>query len=243
MIKFFRKIRQNLLSEGKTGKYFKYAIGEIVLVVIGILIALQLNTWKADIEERKIETSHLQNIREDLKQQLGITEAQMTHERMLTSKADSSYSYFNGKITITQLESLLYGSNSLGHRKTFIKSNSSYNELLNTGGLHLIKNLDLRKEIMRYQEQLEYTSMVINTNNGLIDDMFNKLSSSNAASFSLDANGNLETTIDFDGQERYKIRHSIEMRRNLSQIALEFCELQLASTKDLVSKIDRVLKK
>ncbi len=43
MIKFFRKVRQNLLSEGKTGKYFKYAIGEIVLVVIGIVIALQLN--------------------------------------------------------------------------------------------------------------------------------------------------------------------------------------------------------
>jgi hypothetical protein len=43
MIKFFRKIRQNLLLENKNGKYFKYAIGEIVLVVIGILIALQIN--------------------------------------------------------------------------------------------------------------------------------------------------------------------------------------------------------
>jgi len=45
MIKFFRKIRQNLIMENKTGKYFKYAIGEIVLVVIGILIALQINNW------------------------------------------------------------------------------------------------------------------------------------------------------------------------------------------------------
>ena len=45
MIKFFRKIRQNLLKENKTGKYVKYAIGEIVLVVIGILIALQVNNW------------------------------------------------------------------------------------------------------------------------------------------------------------------------------------------------------
>ena len=45
MIKFFRKIRQNLLMENKTGKYFKYAFGEIVLVVIGILIALQINNW------------------------------------------------------------------------------------------------------------------------------------------------------------------------------------------------------
>ena len=52
MIKFFKKIRQNILSEGKTGKYFKYAIGEIVLVVIGIVIALQLNNWN---ESRKNE--------------------------------------------------------------------------------------------------------------------------------------------------------------------------------------------
>jgi hypothetical protein len=50
MIKFFRKIRQSLLSEGKIGKYLKYAIGEIVLVVIGILIALQINNWN---EQRK----------------------------------------------------------------------------------------------------------------------------------------------------------------------------------------------
>ena len=45
MIKFFRNIRKNLLNEGKTSKYIKYAVGEIVLVVIGILIALQINSW------------------------------------------------------------------------------------------------------------------------------------------------------------------------------------------------------
>jgi hypothetical protein len=52
MIKFFRHIRLNLLSEGKTSKYLKYAIGEIVLVVIGILIALSINNWN---ENRKTE--------------------------------------------------------------------------------------------------------------------------------------------------------------------------------------------
>lgn len=45
MINYFRRIRQNLLSKGKTRKYLKYAIGEIILVVIGILIALQINNW------------------------------------------------------------------------------------------------------------------------------------------------------------------------------------------------------
>ena len=58
MIQFFRKIRQQLLVENKTGKYLSYAIGEIVLVVIGILIALQINNWNQDrlnkIEKREI---------------------------------------------------------------------------------------------------------------------------------------------------------------------------------------------
>jgi hypothetical protein len=43
MIKFFRRIRYTLMSENKTGKYFKYAIGEILLVMVGILLALQVN--------------------------------------------------------------------------------------------------------------------------------------------------------------------------------------------------------
>ena len=58
MIKFFRKIRYDLMSDNKTGKYLKYAIGEIVLVVIGILIALQINNWN---ENRKNQ-NELNNI-------------------------------------------------------------------------------------------------------------------------------------------------------------------------------------
>ena len=54
MIKFFRNIRQNLLIENKTGKYLKYAIGEIFLVVIGILIALQINNWNEDRKNQKL---------------------------------------------------------------------------------------------------------------------------------------------------------------------------------------------
>ncbi|WP_445732333.1 DUF6090 family protein [Mariniflexile sp.] len=69
MIKIFRNIRKNLLAEGKTSKYLKYAIGEIILVVIGILIALSINNWNQErilkIEEegivRNIHNEYLQN--------------------------------------------------------------------------------------------------------------------------------------------------------------------------------------
>jgi len=78
MIKFFRKIRQNLLSEGKTGKYLKYAIGEIVLVVIGILIALQINNWNENRKNQKLELEYLIGIKSNLNDD--ITELEMHFE-------------------------------------------------------------------------------------------------------------------------------------------------------------------
>jgi hypothetical protein len=67
MIIFFQTIRQNLLMENKIGKYFKYVIGEISLVVLGILIALQLNSWKEENTEKKLVKQFISSLIEDLK--------------------------------------------------------------------------------------------------------------------------------------------------------------------------------
>jgi hypothetical protein len=66
MIKFLRKIRYDLMVKNKTGKYLKYAVGEIVLVVIGILIALQLNLYKENSKENKVMKSYCYQLLEDL---------------------------------------------------------------------------------------------------------------------------------------------------------------------------------
>ena len=70
MIKFFRKIRQKLLSENKFSKYLIYAIGEIVLVVIGILIALQINTWNENRKLVRLEKEILLEIKDGLQSDL-----------------------------------------------------------------------------------------------------------------------------------------------------------------------------
>jgi len=67
MIKFFKHIRQNLIMENKTSKYLKYAIGEIVLVVIGILIALQINNWNEERKAKLYENVTLRNFVQDLR--------------------------------------------------------------------------------------------------------------------------------------------------------------------------------
>jgi len=66
MIKFFRKIRYNLIEQNKTGKYFKYAIGEIILVVIGILIALSINNWNEEKKTQQRIVSFLIEIQNNL---------------------------------------------------------------------------------------------------------------------------------------------------------------------------------
>lgn len=63
MIKFFRKIRQKLIQEGKMANYLKYALGEIFLVVLGILIALQLNIQNEEAKEKRVLEQLLEGIR------------------------------------------------------------------------------------------------------------------------------------------------------------------------------------
>ena len=83
MIKFFRKIRYDLMEKNKTGKYFKYAIGEIILVVIGILIALSINNWNEQRKDRANERDLYQRIIKDLK-----FDENILNERILYYKKD-----------------------------------------------------------------------------------------------------------------------------------------------------------
>ena len=77
MIKFFRNIRKSLLNEGKTTRYFKYAIGEIVLVVIGILIALQINNWNENRKNEEIILTILEEIQANI-----ITDAELINRTL-----------------------------------------------------------------------------------------------------------------------------------------------------------------
>jgi competence protein ComGC len=154
MIKFFRKIRQNLLSEGKTGKYFKYAIGEIVLVVIGILIALQINNWNEQNKIDKSINSHL----EILKQNLIEDQAQLQNlkENMTENIkcADSS---------MAQIKTIIPVNNSM--KKYLVLLVREFQFSPNTNGIETITqsneipslNTELRNAVLNYYALIERT--------------------------------------------------------------------------------------
>ncbi len=147
MIQFFRKIRQNLLLEGKTGKYLKYAIGEIVLVVIGILIALQINNWNENRKRNMEEVLILNSLHEDLELAKKQSETNILTEQELKKALLFliNYQSNNSELKKTMdLDSVFsHGLWSLGGTIPVINAYSDYK---NTGKIGLIKNKNLRKK-------------------------------------------------------------------------------------------------
>lgn len=91
MLKFFRTIRRNLLADGKTGKYLKYAIGEIVLVVLGILIALQINNWNEARKENRFENQLIHVLITDLQLKKSECQNDMAIGRRIIKRSDAIY--------------------------------------------------------------------------------------------------------------------------------------------------------
>jgi len=149
MINFFRKIRHNLLSEDKTGKYLKYAIGEIILVVLGILIALQINNWNQSrilkIEEVKSLESLHSEFQENLRKFDTIHSRQLMRNDAITQILFSDVSNYS----LSSLDSLYIKAN---FSWTYNPSFGIYNSLINSGKIQLIANDTLRNRISRFKE-------------------------------------------------------------------------------------------
>ena len=88
MIKFFRKIRYDLMEKNKTGKYLKYAIGEIVLVVIGILIALSINNWNEHQKILNNEEELIISLKEEVTNTIIEIEASLVENNLFLKSAD-----------------------------------------------------------------------------------------------------------------------------------------------------------
>jgi hypothetical protein len=141
MIKFFRKIRRNLLIESKTGKYFKYAIGEIILVVIGILIALQINNWNEERKSNKKETASLKSLQSELISSLEELKYDYKTSEIFYQSTEDVYYYIQTKSKLVDSMYIDFY-NSVDFNYSFLKT-STY-ETLKSGNLELIKSDSLR---------------------------------------------------------------------------------------------------
>jgi len=153
MIKLFRKIRQNLIMENKTANYLKYAIGEIVLVVIGILIALQINNWNTNrintIEEGKIIrnlNSEFKLNKTNLNTEILRTEQSINTGKLIMGLIDADEKVLNTKNT----DSILYKVFEYGGLKA---SENSILEILQSGKFQNLTNDELKSLIIEWTQK------------------------------------------------------------------------------------------
>jgi hypothetical protein len=147
MIKFFRRIRQTLLSEGNNGKYLKYAIGEIILVVIGILIALQINNWNEARKLRNQEVTYLENLKTDLELNIIEFNEYLNARTSSIESANKVLEYFEGK-PLSDLNDLNFHATNVYIWHKFTLHDNTYQELLNSGNLTIISDDTIKNGLL-----------------------------------------------------------------------------------------------
>jgi len=258
MIPFFRKIRKKLADDNQFFKYSRYAIGEIVLVVIGILIALQINTWNEERKNHEKEILLLTRIRSDLE-----LDTVYLRDRILNSK----------KIVqnhLKALEELHLVQDSINHIKDLLNlidldsemltiNNATYNEMNNTGQIELINNMVLKNDLNNYYNACSKAEKHIQEFNfftvEILTDMFTEVPQlQRIFSFSDETNqyydqiikinsGNWNFINDPDSSEFYKLEAVILGYWNKNRVFIIHFDKLIPQSKALIELINEELKK
>lgn len=146
MFKFFRIIRQELLAGNRFRKYLLYAVGEIILVVIGILIALQINNWNEHRKERAFERQMLQSFKQSLETDLADIDLNIKLHQQGLQACDSIFSLMESSLQINK-DSLARLFADAFFVTRFIYSNSAF-ESLKSKGVNIISDKALQKQIV-----------------------------------------------------------------------------------------------
>ena len=156
MIRIFQNIRKKLAAEQKISAYLRYAIGEILLVMIGILIALQMNNWNVKRANRNNELKYLKNIKTDLLSDIQTLKFNIEYRTKRYNSAKKIVEQINGN-PVTDLSELSFNVMNTLWEERFIPNNVTYREMESSGNLKLISN-DSIKQVLLQLESLYQTN-------------------------------------------------------------------------------------
>ena len=144
MIKFFRKIRYSLVKQHKTGTYLKYAIGEVLLVMVGILLALQVNNWNEKHKSQRKEISNLKSLRSELITTLEELKSDSAQHTEFYEATEEVHRFIQTK---PALKESMYKTFYYASRYVYFFPITSTYETLKSGNLEVIKSDSLRDMI------------------------------------------------------------------------------------------------
>jgi len=155
MIKFFRHIRQHLIMENKIGKYLKYAIGEIVLVVIGILIALQINNWNQKRLDQTEVHEILYNLRSDFTNTIDELNSLNALRKSMLKTTHQFYKMTDEDVVNYPQQHLDSMISSTLFQPTYNNPSETLQLLFSSGKLNLIANKKLRELLIKWPAKVD----------------------------------------------------------------------------------------
>jgi len=150
MIKFFRKIRYDLMGKNKTGKYFKYAIGEIILVVIGILIALSVNNWNEKRKNNLLKQAYIKNLKIDLNTDLETLDVLDELNNEYEKVGFYFLSYLENNLREVDTLALTSAFAYTAYVPNFTMTSTTYNDLIQSNNINLFKDVELKRLLNNY---------------------------------------------------------------------------------------------
>jgi hypothetical protein len=146
MLKLFRRLRQDLLTKNKFSKYLLYAIGEILLVVIGILIALQVDSWNEERKLRIEEKILLRQLKDDYSVNLEQLDSKIATRKVLINSSKDLLTYFDNP-DYADKDSVISKLGNLGLTVTYDPID---NDLIASGKINIIQNQDLKTLLTKW---------------------------------------------------------------------------------------------
>lgn len=201
MIKFFRKIRQKLLSENKFSKYLIYAIGEIVLVVIGILIALSINNWNIKNQERKTDRINLIALQREFIQNKKILDDVIALNSSNIDGATKMIESFKSGVsdTISEKTIAYMAYQTFGNEINFAPNTGVLTEIISSGDLKLIQNQELKHKLAAFgswMEKIKQQEKEVQSNRNIINEYIIEHGNFKSLFNSLGRDLNWETPLD-----------------------------------------------
>jgi hypothetical protein len=149
MINFLRRIRRNLINENKPNIYLIYAIGEVVLVVFGILIAFQIDNWNESRKTESVELRYLERLKTDLIQDsLYFNQRIVDARKTIENNSEAIKIAYQSQRNIKDLQDLMNLYNFYSEHLTI--QDNSFVEMTSAGKLNILKNEQLKIEIVSY---------------------------------------------------------------------------------------------
>ena len=236
MLKFFRRVRQKLIDEGNLKRYLMYAIGEILLVMIGILLALQVNNWNENRKDRRVENKLLIELKENLKVNYNRLEDEILKEH-------NSIKAINLVVEHIDNRKLYHDSLDIHFRQAFraydIVISSSAFEAIKSRGFEIIQSDSLRNKIIDLFD-VTYSNLISNTVR--LEDQFWASSVLPIWHTHFRMTGNTLKPVDYEALLVDKTYiNMITNRRHLREVAIQHKNESFLETESLLTAIDNYL--